>query len=489
MAESLAAGSPGQSSSKDKPRYAGEKMSFTRRSFLVGAGSGLTLLAVAACTTDTPTPQPTATIPATNGVPAPARMVRSAWSADKYALGTHSFTAVGASPQSREALTESLLDRVYFAGEATDVNNPATVLGARASAMRVVASVRLSAEPGDKIAVIGAGAAGAEAARALTADGFDVVLIEARDRVGGRIHTAVSDNWPVPVEFGAWLLREESDASIIGRLASADLGAAAITTSLLRSTGADAEDLDSNVVGPPALETAIAWATQQSAEPSLAVSLDESGAQQTAAGSPDGEALLDAYLAGLAIETGADAADLSSWYVSPEAASLAETRVAVTGGMSAFIASALDDVETFLSTTVVGINYDDDSVSLRLGSGESLTVDRAIVTVPLGVLKSGGIEFDPLLPFSHRAAIADLGFGAVETVWLRFDEPFWTTDATAWTLLGTDDVVTQWINLLPITGEAILVGFVGGERAAAFAELDDTALTQAAMAALAPFVG
>ena len=473
-----------------KARYAGEEMSFSRRTFLVGAGSGLTLLAVAACTPDTPTPQPTLSLPPTNGVPSPTRMVRSAWSTDTYALGTHSFTSVGASPQSREALAEPLLDRVFFAGEATAVDNPATVLGARASALRVVASVRAAAEPGDKIAVIGAGAAGAEAARALTADGFDVVLIEARDRVGGRIHTAVSDNWPVPVEFGAWLLREESDASVIGRLASAGLGAAAITPSLLRSTTADAADLTENTVGPPALDTALAWATQQSAESSLADSLVESGAEKTAMDvAPDGEALLDAYVARLSLDTGAEAADLSSWYFAPEAAALAETRVAVTGGMSALIEKSLEGVETFLSTTVVGINYDDDGVSLRLGSGESLTVDRAIVTVPLGVLKGGGIEFDPLLPFTHRAAISDLGFGAVETLWLRFEEPFWTTEATAWTLLGTDDVVTQWLNLMPITGEPILVGFVGGDGAAAFTELDDTALTQAAMESLAPFVG
>jgi len=473
-----------------KARYAGEEMSFSRRTFLVGAGSGLTLLAVAACTPDTPTPQPTLSLPPTNGVPSPTRMVRSAWSTDTYALGTHSFTSVGASPQSREALAEPLLDRVFFAGEATAIDNPATVLGARASALRVVASVRAAAEPGDKIAVIGAGAAGAEAARALTADGFDVVLIEARDRVGGRIHTAVSDNWPVPVEFGAWLLREESDASVIGRLASAGLGAAAITPSLLRSTTADAADLTENTVGPPALDTALAWATQQSAESSLADSLVESGAEKTAMDvAPDGEALLDAYVARLSLDTGAEAADLSSWYLAPEAAALAETRVAVTGGMSALIEKSLEGVETFLSTTVVGINYDDDSVSLRLGSGESLTVDRAIVTVPLGVLKGGGIEFDPLLPFAHRAAITDLGFGAVETVWLRFEEPFWTTEATAWTLLGTDDVVSQWLNLMPITGEPILVGFAGGDGAAAFTELDDTALTQAAMQSLAPFVG
>src|SRR5262245_5231211 len=53
------------------------------------------------------------------------------------------------------------------------------------------------------IAVIGAGAAGLAAARRLAGAGMRVTIVEARGRVGGRIHTLRPHGWPVPVEEGA----------------------------------------------------------------------------------------------------------------------------------------------------------------------------------------------------------------------------------------------------------------------------------------------
>jgi monoamine oxidase len=126
-------------------------------------------------------------------------------------------------------------------------------------------------------------------------------------------------------------------------------------------------------------------------------------------------------------------------------------------------------------------------VSLRLGTGESLSFDRVVVTVPLGVLQENGIEFSPALPFEHRGAIAALQMGHIETIWLRFEEAFWDTDATIWHLVEGDATIRTWFNLLPATGENVLVGVVGGAAAAEFAELDDRAATAAAMAALDPF--
>lgn len=77
-------------------------------------------------------------------------------------------------------------------------------------------------------------------------------------------------------------------------------------------------------------------------------------------------------------------------------------------------------------------------MSLRLGTGESLSFDRVIVTVPLGVLQRRAIEFAPPLPFAHRGAIAALASGYVETVWVQFDEAFWNVDADLWHVVGGD---------------------------------------------------
>jgi len=53
---------------------------------------------------------------------------------------------------------------------------------------------------------------------------------------------------------------------------------------------------------------------------------------------------------------------------------------------------------------------------------------HVVVTVPLGVLKSGSITFSPRLPTNKRAAIERLGFGTFEKVVMRFPEPYWATE-------------------------------------------------------------
>jgi lysine-specific histone demethylase 1 len=52
------------------------------------------------------------------------------WGQDPYSLGSYSHKAVGSSPEDIKALAEPVGDRVYFAGEATSVEHPATVHGA-----------------------------------------------------------------------------------------------------------------------------------------------------------------------------------------------------------------------------------------------------------------------------------------------------------------------------------------------------------------------
>jgi len=478
-------------------------MSFTRRSFLAGAGSGLSLLVLTACTDDgqvTPTPRPTTAPDLT--VPEPARMARSSWGTDSFTRGSHSVMAVGATPEHRETLATPLGDRVFFAGEAMAVEAANTIRGARATGVRAGQQVSAVASDGERIAVIGAGAAGAAAARHLAASGFDVVVLEARTRIGGRIHSVAADEWEHPVELGPWRLDADADAALVVDLSLAGVGTVLLapdpaadgptaspdpddTPELFRSPDGEAPG---NAVGPAALETATTWAQAGLADVSLETALNESGAAATAddaaSGDLDGAALLDQQLDLLATQVGADAATLSSWFGIPATAG---PQRLVTGRLDKLIAEDLDGIETSLSTTVLGIAWEGERVSLQLGTGESLTVDRVVVTVPLGVLQEGSIEFSPLLPFSHRAAIAAIGVGTVETVWLQFDEPFWDTEATAWNLVGTADDLTTWFNLEPATGHAVLVGIVGGEAAERSLALSDAELVESARRALEPF--
>lgn len=116
-----------------------------------------------------------------------------------------------------------------------------------------------------------------------------------------------------------------------------------------------------------------------------------------------------------------------------------------------------------------------------------MQVGRVVVTVPLGVLKTRGIRFEPPLPTGHVVAALQLDMGVSDRIWLRFDEPFWRTDATRWSVVGSDLAITEWVNLEPATGAPVLVGLVGAGRALALADADDDEFVELARLSLRPF--
>lgn len=450
-------------------------MSITRRTLLVGAGAGAVGLLLAACTpepqpaptrTKTPIPRPTAP----EHIPAPVGWLRSTWATDPYSLGSMSYVPAGADPAERERLAEPVLDRVFFAGEATDAANPGTVIGAADAARRAARSLIAGAGDAERIAVVGAGVAGAVAARMLADAGHELTVFEARERLGGRIRSETEDEqWSIPPQLGAWLLSEDELATLADRR----LDITDRTLTLDAPTGWTADGEAPTVDGAPLVQ-AIEKAGAGASDVPVLDALTANGAD------PDDPALA-ASLAWMAAMTGADPARASSWYPPAFPADVAH---GVIGDLDAFLKTHLEGIDVTTASPVVRVAYDERGVSLRLGTGEALSYDRVIVTAPLGVLQKQGIEFAPALPFSHRGAISALASGFVETVWMRFDEAFWTTEATIWHVVGGDAMIRTWLNLQPFTGEPVLVGLVGGPEAEQLAELSERDAAAAARASL-----
>jgi len=448
----------------------------TRRTLLVGAGAGVIGVLLASCTPEpAPTPTPDRSPsprPTADGL-APLAFARSSWSTDPSALGAASYTPAGVQGASRETLAEPVSGRLFFAGEATDAEAPGTMAGAVRSGTRAAEDLLAVAGAGERVAIVGAGLAGAAAASRLASTGLELTVFESRDRTGGRIHTVVDDElWPVPAQLGGWLLG--ADNGVLGELLNdLDIRTADFAATLWRSAEGDVE--------PPSAQPiadAIAAAEALPADVPLAQALADAGAD------PE-EPALAALLAYVAASAGSDADQASSWFP-PTVPS--ETRTAIIGDLGPVFEQLLDGVKVSLSSAVSRVAYDDAGVSLGIATGESLSFDRVVITVPLGVLQSGGVDFAPKLPFAQRGAIADLGTGFIETVWLRFEEPLSDTDAAIWHLVGGEQTIRTWFNLAPVTGDAIVVGLVGGADAAEFAALDDAAAQAAAMASLAPFI-
>ena len=458
-----------------------------RRSFSVGAATGLALVAVSGCTGPEPGPRPTpTTTPDDIPIPEPAGMVRSSWSTDPFALGAFSFLGVGSNPDQRDSLARPVADRVFFAGEATSTAQPGTVAGAWDSGRRAAEEIIATADPTERIAVIGAGAAGAAAARSLVDAGFDVTVLEASERVGGRIKTVESDDWAVPVELGAGRFDSATSPAIVAELSRLD-----IETQELDSAKSiripDGVELEESTVGAEIVAGAIAAAAALPGDVTLASALDLVPPADRPEDALVGDAdWLQSYLRNdVALRFGADPDELSVRFGLADGTRTADT--IVLGGFQTLVSDTLDSIAVWTSNVVSEVAYGDEGVSIRFATGESLQADRVVVAVPLGVLKSRDIKFDPQLPLSHTIAMIGLEVGTVDKVWLRFDEVFWNTDAVHWTVVGGDLDITRWINLEPVTGSPILVGLVGAERAAALAELDDEEVILRARVSLEPF--
>ncbi|TFD33934.1 flavin monoamine oxidase family protein [Cryobacterium cryoconiti] len=476
-----------------------------RRTFLLGSVSGLSLVALTACVSPTPRPSASVTPKPTSApslVPKPAAMRRTSWSADPFARGSFSFPAVGATPEQRDALSQPVDDRLFFAGEATSTDAFGTVQGARDSGQRAARDVIAAADVGERIAVIGAGMAGLAAARDLQDAGFDVFVVEARNRIGGRIDTVTDTDWPFPIELGAAVVRRTGDTTLDEDLTDRGVATAPFSgvPEARTAAGAVVEVPDT---GAQAVATALAWAAEQPADVSIAQALADSGASKLSTtdadiGVSDADWLDYQITVVLDPKTGAPVAEQSSWYSAADTAAkngadddgaddgAGEDRI-VLGGYATLLEDLSDGIDVLGSSVVTRIAYSDSGTSLRLGNGESLSADRVIVTVPLGVLKTKVMEFDPPLPFAHRGAIAALGMGTLDKIWLQFEEPFWDTDAPLWSTVGVVDDFRVWINMVPLTGEPVLVGLVTAEAALRLAEVDDDEFLAAALTSLEPF--
>jgi monoamine oxidase len=410
-----------------------------RRHFLgLTAALGLGGL-LAACGTDDASGGGQASAPSNTGpVPDPTGAVITRWRQDPYALGSYSYLAVGAEPDDRLRLAEPIDDRLFFAGEATDPSFPATVHGALLSGRR--AADEVLATDASVVAVIGAGAAGIGAAHALAAEGREVVVYEARDRIGGRVRTDRSLG--VPVDLGAsWI------HGVTGNPLTAiadDLGIERVPT--------DYE----NLVVRDAAGTVLAV-------DEVPASFDE--------------------VAETELDLAADGDDLSP-LAALEGEEYDGADVIFPGGYDRIFDGLAGEYEVVLSALVEAVDHAGPGVELTVG-GERVTADAAVVTLPLGVLKAGVTTFDPPLPPAKAAAVDRLGMGLLDKVHLRFDEPFWDVDAHVLGRVGPErGRFAWWLNLAAHTGEPILIGFHGGSQADDLARGRDDQIVAEAMDAL-----
>jgi monoamine oxidase len=336
--------------------------------------------------------------------------------------------------------------------------------------------------------VIGAGAAGLSAARYLAARSLRVVLVEARDRIGGRVWSRPSGRAPVAMELGAEFIHGRAPQTKALLLAT---GSAAIDTAgeswTRHEDGSLRRDDDDFMSAASILEGARGLAADESVDRFLERFVHDATMRETAR---TARAFVEGFEA-------ADPAVASARAIANELRSGVDYETArPLGGYPPMFeylqnACASAGVRMFLSTAVRRISWGRGSVAVDVHgtSGESRTIRAraAIVTLPAGVLRhrgDTGVVFEPSLPEAKRAALAAIEMGHVVKVVLRFRTAFWETvdqgryrDAGFFRVTG-GPFAAYWTQV-PVRSE-LIVAWVGGPKAVALsAASEDECIAQA----------
>lgn len=333
------------------------------------------------------------------------------------------------------------------------------------------------------VVVVGAGVAGLTAARDLQAAGATVIVLEARDRIGGRTVTEVREGFPL--DLGASWIHGVDGNPVSTLVANAGLGT--IPTDVESAVGYDIETadglLDDALLARAAarLDEAVQRGYDAEVDQPLQVIVDTA-----ASSAPADQARLVRYLAASAIENeyAGPLSELSAYWFD-EAEAYGGGDAMIDGGYGQVPAVLAEGLDVRLSSPVTAIALSDDRVSVTVASA-TVEADAVIVTVPLGVLRLGTIAVDPPLPAEHQAAIAGLGMGSLNKVFLRFDSVFWDDDVD-WIGIVPPAGVDPWVDWVTIGRAAdapVLLGFAAGDLGRWVDAQPDAAVVASALTAL-----
>jgi len=346
-----------------------------------------------------------------------------------------------------------------------------------------------------EVVVIGGGMAGMAAARRLLQDGsYNVKVFEAkRDRYGGKIWTnraAAKDVTAVDVEFGASVLNTKANSkTLLNLVKSFELKTVNSGSIEVRYQGNDeikvfsgenATELlkEAFVIMKNGLEKAKLMADKpfrSVAKESLENWLRENSDVQDKPGFNRNllKPLIESFPSVVYNNFSSKLYDINL--------DLGWDRILV------------DGVDTLLDRIVSGSSGDDFPIKVELGKvlrnvkvdherkkvlvrttdRKQATADAVVIAVPLGVLKSDAIWFEPRLSDEWYKAINEIGVGYSGKVIISFDEPFWPQNVG--TFFACSDTakngfLQSWFNAYRISGNPFLIGKIVGDQARTWEE-------------------
>jgi monoamine oxidase len=304
------------------------------------------------------------------------------------------------------------------------------------------------------VVIIGAGAAGLAAARTLIDNGRSVVVIEARDRIGGRAWTDSTTFDGIPFDHGcSWLHSSDQNPwTPIAKnknytlLNHDDAG----ETVFVGNRQARDEELDDYGRAWNKLSGAIGAAGRAGKDVSAA------------SVSPRGEPWIwvaESWIGPMSM--GKDLEDFSCkdwWNLADE-----KPNLMIKEGFGTLVAQYGRELPVKLSTAAKRIQWGGPGVTVETDAG-NIKARICIVTVPLGVLAAEKIAFDPPLPDWKKDAIAGLPMGLFAKAPLQFDDTSFGLSDNSWLSYKADSTEACFFLVRPF-GFNLMIGMLGGHCA------------------------
>ncbi|MCT9821255.1 FAD-dependent oxidoreductase [Microbacterium sp. W1N] len=354
-------------------------------------------------------------------------------------------------------------------------------------------------EPAERVdvVVVGAGVAGLAAARLLAARGRRVVVLEARDRIGGRTCTDRTDGRIT--DLGASWIHGVDDSPVAAAAAAFGMATREFTVGSYqpdsrpiayyapddrRLSDADARRFTDDVhTADAALADAIAAAPAGS-------SYDDAAETALATLGWDGERTerVREFLRHRSEEQyGVHSTRLDAHGLDDDAVDGDE--VVFPDGYDRLAAHLADDLDVRLQHVVTEVRWHASGVRVT-GDRGTLAGAQAVVTVPVGVLAAGDLTIDPPLPEPVAGALSRLEMNDFEKVFLRFDERFWEPDVYAIRRQGPGaHWWHSWYDLTDLHGTPTLLTFAAGPAAIAIRDWEPERVGDAVLAELRRLYG
>lgn len=309
------------------------------------------------------------------------------------------------------------------------------------------------------VIIIGGGIAGLTAARRLLEAGHRVTILEADNRVGGRILT-LKGKFSQSVELGAEFIHGKQPLTFA-------LMKEARCKSVLRK-GNNYTVVDGELDKGDFVDDG--WTKLMQQLNALKQDMDLATFLATHFGSPEYTDLRERVTR---FAEGFDIADVdrvsaialrNEWSKNDE-----DHQYHIAGGYQQLVEFLEAKVHAMGGTILTGskvveVHWRKGKVNVSLENGSVQDAEKAVITVSLGVLKRGGIRFNPAIP-DREHAFRNIGFGGVRKFLFEFKEPFWedlnTRPFRKLSFIFSDAPVPTWWTQRP-DKFPLLTGWLGG---------------------------